>query len=466
MSLQFSSAVGRSVVGATILVLLGTCVPSGRRYTMEGSARPDATAAPLLWGPATRIDNDLGFTASAAEMAVDADGNIMALWLQSDAGGLANRVCAALYTASGWQAPTVLNPDAASDLPAYQPKLAADRNGQFFAVWSQAWKTEDQPRIGVYGKRYALGSGWEAAVTTIFADEADVGGNATGALDIAADASGNATAVWGANDATWAHFTIQAARYTPGTGWAPGQILSPDGVQSATPPAVAMDGAGNAMVVWGQAAGDNRAAKGLQAARYTVAGWQTPLPIEPSSIAETRSSAVARVGFDPSGNALAVWSHSAQPGVYAIPWSLTAGWGSATVLADTHATGADEGVSLALDRQGHALALWNHQGGGLLVRRYAAGVWEATEVIDAGPGDSGEVALNPAGSAVVAWVGRAGNESHILARPLGLGSGWGEVSEMGSNASEPRIVIDSTGFATVLWRQEQGLFAARARIDF
>jgi hypothetical protein len=456
--------VGRLVLGGMVLVLSGSCLQSGDRYSIgERPARPDAAAAPLLWGPATRIDHDPGFTASAADLAMDTEGNIMALWLQSDAGGLANQVCASLYTVSGWQSPTVLNPDAASHLPAYQPRIAAAGKGDFFAVWSQAWQAEDQLRIGVYGRHYVFGSGWEAAPTTIFADEADAGSNATGALDIAANAQGNAIAVWGANDATWAHFTIQAARNTPGTGWAPAQKLSMDGVQSATPPAVAMDG-GNTMVLWGQAAGDNNAAKGLQAARYTASGWEPPIPIEPAATAETRSSAVARIGFEPSGNAIAVWSHSAQSGVYAMVWSPATGWGSATVLADTRATGSDEGVRLAIDRQGHALVLWNHQGGGLLVRRYAAGVWEAATLIDAGPGTSGDIAVNPAGAAVAVWLGHDGHE--LLAKAFWPGSGWGEASVIASNASEPRIVIDRTGTVTVLWTQDQGLFAARARLAF
>jgi hypothetical protein len=105
-----------------------------------------------------------------------------------------------------------LNPDASADMPAYQPQTIADGRGNFFAVWSQAWRVEDQARIGVYARRYVPGSGWEVPVATIFADQADAWTSATGALDIAADGNGNATVVWGASDASWAHFFIEAAR--------------------------------------------------------------------------------------------------------------------------------------------------------------------------------------------------------------------------------------------------------------
>jgi hypothetical protein len=137
---------------------------------------------------------------------------------------------------------------------------------------------------------------------------------------------------------------------------------------------VAKDEAGNAMVAWGQAAGDSNAEKGLQAARYAVgSGWEAPVAIEPTSIAEERSSAMAQVGFDADGNAIVVWSHSARPGIYANRWSRVTGWATAMAIAGSSATGADENVRLAIDRRGHAMVLWNQQNGSLLASRWAVG---------------------------------------------------------------------------------------------
>jgi hypothetical protein len=399
-------------------------------------------------------------------MAMDPDGNIMAVWLQNAPGSdTSSLVLARLFTADGWQAEVVLTSDVDADLPAYQTKIAADGQGHFFAIWSQAWKIEDATQIGVYGRRYLSAGGWEP-LTTLYAG--DDGASATGALDIAADDNGNATVVWAGNDALWAHSTIHSARYACDTGWEPGQILSADGVQSATPPTVAMDAAGNAMAVWGQAAGDSQAHKGAQAARYTAGrGWETPTPIEPASTAETQSSAMSRVGFDPSGGALAVWSHSAQSGIYANRWSNATGWGTATAIPGSITTGADEGVRLVIDRQGNALALWSHLGGGLLASRYAVGGrWTAAELIDSGDCSSGDIVVGPDGMLFAVWVRRTEDANAIVVNRSLSGARWGaggrSIVTQAEDASDPQIVVDRASMATVLWRQAGRLYAAHA----
>jgi hypothetical protein len=430
----------------------------------------------LSWSEAIRIDNDPAGTVSAPQMAVDSDGNIMAIWLQSDDGptyALANRVFASLFTVAGWQAPVLLNPDASGDMPVYAPRIVADGGGNFFAAWTQAWPVTDGTRLGVYGKRYLPGTGWEAAVTTIDADMADAGMSATGALDIAADSQGNATAVWAANDDSWAHMVVRAARYTPGTGWTPRQILTSEDVQSISGPSVAMDAAGNAMVVWGQATGASTSVQGVRAARYSVGnGWGAPVLIEPQAVAEAHSGIAPQVGFDARGDAIAVWYHQGQPGIYANRWSSASGWGSATAIAGASATSASEGARLAIDKQGHAIALWNQQGGGLLASRCAdAGAWGPIEAVDpGGADDSGRIAIGQDGVAVAVWVRHAGTQNDIWANRSGLDMGWGSASlvnpivDKTSTASDPQVVIDQTSTATVLWWQDKCLYAARAAV--
>jgi hypothetical protein len=467
MSALRLSVAARPVLWALVL-LSGACLSSGRDAVgaVDAGSAGAVEPGPLSWSPPIRIDDDAAFGALAPEIAMDPSGNIMAVWLQNAPGrDISSRVLARLFTADGWQAPVALTSDADADLPAYQTKIAADGHGHFFAVWSQAWNTDDATPIGVYGRRYLSGGEWQP-LTTLYA--ADSGASATGALDIAADDLGNATVVWAGNDALWAHFAIHSARYAWDTGWLPDQILSTDGVQSATPPAVAMDAEGNAIAVWGQAAGDSQAHKGAQACRYTDgSGWETPTPIEPALTAETRSSALSRVGFDPNGNAIAVWSHSAQPGIYATRWSDATGWGTTAAIADPSSSGADEGVRLVIDEQGDAVALWSHQGGGLLASRYTAGgTWAAAQLVDAGYCDSGNIAVGPDGMLVAVWVRRAEDSNVIVANRSRSGTRWGaagiSIVTQGKDAGDPRIVVDSAGTATVVWRQEARVYAARA----
>jgi hypothetical protein len=396
---------------------------------------------------------------NAPEVAVDPAGNLIVLWLEGEDGS-ASRVLASLFTVRGWHTPEVLNPDAPGDMPAYQPKIASDGRGNFFAAWSQTWKIQDDSRIGVYARRYAPGSGW-GSVTSLYAGED--GGSATGALDLAAGA-GNATAVWVGNDALWSQLGIHAARYGSGSGWRPHQIISAPGTQSATPPAVAMDLAGNAMAVWGQSAGDDRAAKGAHAARCVGAGdWESPVAIEPADVAEIMSSAATRVGFDAAGDAIALWSHSAYPGIFANRWSQASGWGSAVEIPGLPSAGVDEEVQLAIDQQGNAMALWN-RAGSLFSSHTQRGVWSAAELVEAGPADLGRIAAGPDGRVVAAWIRRA--DQTVLTNRFLPNEGWTGPAPVSSSkkASHPRLAIDGTGMATVVWQQDDGLYAARTFI--
>jgi hypothetical protein len=479
MSARIPSAATLRAWCAFILLLGAGCSSSAKNSGDGGGAAgdgdgtaADASGGTLSWSAAVRIDNDHGFTASAPRMAVSSDGSIMAVWLQSEddnSSPLTSRVYASLYTTVGWQAPVLLNPDIASHGPAYAPKIVADGRGSFFAVWSQASTAAEGARIGVYGKRYLPEAGWEAAVTTIDAEQVDAGMSATGALDIAADASGNATVVWTMSDETWAHMVIEAARYTSGTGWASGQIVTNEDAQSISGPAVAMDVAGNAMVVWGQATGASIAVQGVHAATYTVgSGWETPVVIEPVGISETHSGLAPQVVFDGQGDAVVVWCHHGLPGIYANRWSGVTGWGAATAIAGTSPTSADEGVQLAVDKQGNAIALWNQHNGSLLASRCAAGGdWGPTQLVDPGNADdSGRIAIGPDVTARAVWVQHVGTQSNIWANRYVPERGWGSssredsiIGEVSNNASDPQVVIDQSGTATVLWSQDKGLYA-------
>jgi hypothetical protein len=213
--------------------------------------------------------------------------------------------------------------------------------------------------------------------------------------------------------------------------------------------------------VWGQSAGDDRAAKGAHAARCVGnGGWETPVAIEPADIAEIRSSAATQVGFDAAGVAIALWSHSAYSGIFANRWSQATGWGSAGEIPGVHSAGADEEVQLAIDKQGSAVALWNRQGS-LFASHTQRGVWSAAELVEPGPANSGRIAAGPNGSVVAVWIRRADNT--VLTNRFLPSAGWTgtAIVSPSKNASHPRIAIDSTGMATVLWQQIDGLYAAR-----
>jgi len=83
---------------------------------------------------------------------------------------------------------------------AYYPKIAIDANGNAVAVWSQY----DGTRLNIWANRYVAGTGWGTAALI----ETDNAGAAV-LPRVAMDANGNAIAVWvqfdGTRNNVWAN---------------------------------------------------------------------------------------------------------------------------------------------------------------------------------------------------------------------------------------------------------------------
>jgi hypothetical protein len=136
------------------------------------------------WGIAERIGPDGLTTHEAPQVAIDAHGNGIAVWQQYD-GATTFEIGASRYVVgSGWAGATVIPND--SVRPALQPQIAIDPNGNALAVWSQ-------PQTTMFFKlswsRYTA-AGWTKAATFAGDDQEHMIGP-----QIAIDASGNALCV-------------------------------------------------------------------------------------------------------------------------------------------------------------------------------------------------------------------------------------------------------------------------------
>ena len=150
------------------------------------------TSADKAWGTATLIETDNAGGATRPQIAVDASGNALAVWRQSDGTRLniwANRFTAAT---SSWGTAALIETDNLGD--ASSPQIAFDASGNALAVWSQF----DGTRPNIWANRFtAATNSWGTAALI----ETD---NAGGAVNpqLAFDASGNALAVWQQSDGT------------------------------------------------------------------------------------------------------------------------------------------------------------------------------------------------------------------------------------------------------------------------
>ena len=136
------------------------------------------TAQP--WNSGTEVD----------DIALDADGNAIAVWQQSD--GTRTNIWASRYTvSSGWGDAELIETNDSGN--AQRPKIAVDEDGNAVAVWQQSDGTHTQ----IWANHYAVSSGWGTArsIETENSDNADC-------QQVVMSATGKAVAIWRQFDGT------------------------------------------------------------------------------------------------------------------------------------------------------------------------------------------------------------------------------------------------------------------------
>lgn len=164
------------------------------------------------WGTATLIETDNAGSAEYPKIAVDASGDAIAVWRQSD-GTLYNIWSNRYSVGTGWGTATLIETDDAGH--AGNPQVAVDDAGNAIAVWQQY----DGDRESIYSNRYVVGTGWSGAQCIETENWRDAGHP-----HVAVDDSGNATAVWEQDDGT--RWNIWSNRYV---------------VPDTTPPSLSID---------------------------------------------------------------------------------------------------------------------------------------------------------------------------------------------------------------------------------
>jgi hypothetical protein len=235
------------------------------------------------WGVAEQIEI-ASENAYGPQLAMDAAGNGIAVWFQSDGPGYS--IHANRYTlGAGWGAAQLIETGGGD---AHSARISMDTNGNAIATWSQS----DGANYRIYANRYSATTGWgtEQAI--------DIGGRDAWESEVAFDGAGNAIAVWRNYDGT-VH-DLYTSRYVPGTGWTTAQLLEV-GTGNAYAPHIKFDASGNAIAIWRQ---DDGTAASINVARYVAGtGWGTPQLIEN----EAASAIHSQIAIDGSGNAFVVW---------------------------------------------------------------------------------------------------------------------------------------------------------------
>ncbi|MDH5327841.1 MAG: hypothetical protein OEZ68_18160 [Gammaproteobacteria bacterium] len=381
---------------------------SARHYSTSGG-----------WSAAAAlIETDNSGDAVNPKVAMDANGNAMAVWRHHD--GLRYNLVAARYLSGIWQAVTPLE---INDYDAFEPHIVSDTNGNFIALWSHSDATSTDPNE-VWSSRFDSSTGlWSTAVKV--ENNATMYALSTG---IAANTDGSATAVWvQSNDAS--NYEIWVNQFDPIAGWSTAQQIRASVTGDATQPIVqarvATDGNGNATVVWFE----NDTLRTNIWARHYNGTWGTAALIETN---DTGPAYAPHISMNANGDAIAVWQHVNGTNTLWSNQYQTGVWGTAQQVDSGSTTSSQPQV--ALDNNGGALAVWQQTdvaGENLWSARLSGGSWNAVEIIDTeNTGDAlgAQLAMNSNGDAVLSWHQYNGTVSNV----------WGNHYKIG-NAGIPNI---------------------------
>lgn len=234
----------------------GTAIAAWRQFDDGAShdiavSRFDATSG---WGPVEILTPTFGDTYSVS-LAVDPDGNVMAVWGQSET--FEEDIAASYYTPSGgWQEPVLIESQPGN---AASPRVEFAPDGTAIVVWKQGVSTSSGNTARVYQNRFTPGEGWgtEAEISTV---------GSANYPRIVIDGNGNAISTWWVLDlsVSFDAYSIWANRYTPENGWTTAEKIHDVGALIGTnAPRIAIDASGNAIAVW-----HSTTAGGVSASRF------------------------------------------------------------------------------------------------------------------------------------------------------------------------------------------------------
>lgn len=363
----------------------GQAVAAWDQFTYNGGGSASIGVAERSgggWAVPFTISPTNGF-AMTPKVAIGADGTAAVSWIfqHASGGGTVMDVQVAVRpgTSTSWTTSTLASFVPGGVAITRPTPVAVDANGDVTAVWN-VW---DGARNVVQAATRANGQGWSSATT--------LSGPGTDGLylSLAVNARGDAAVAYtlspysGYLSGTWAEYVTR-----PASGaWTPPVKISetiPSTVGYVTSPAVALDAAGLATVIY--------MGNGLEATRQLSAGtWTPPAPIITSPVAgatfqsphlaiDAAGNAVVAVAiFDPTINVdrSSVWVSRGTPsGTWTTQQRLT----DPTVPVDAYAT-----TAAVSPTGGLTLVGWvDHYHGVVQVARFVNGAWGTATTIGRG----------------------------------------------------------------------------------
>jgi len=263
---------------------------------------------------------------------------------------------------------------------------------------------------------------------------------------IALDVAGNQVVVWSRFNGTYQ--VIQAITNLVGP---PIDLSIPD--NDAIFPAVASGPVNSAVAVWMKQSGSNFV---IQAATKDAGGpWSSPVDLSSS----LDNSITPKVAVDPFNNAIAVWV--SFDGTHYIVQAARRPSGSSWSAAQNLSSPTVDALvpQIAMDSLGNATVVWQMNDGvntTVQVVTYSSGVWSVPQNLSlTGDAVVPQIDVNSSNNAVVVWELQISSHSTVQAVTR-VGGTWSSPVDLSTgvqNSVNPKVAIDAEGNAVVAWKQ-------------
>ncbi len=294
-------------------------------------------------------------------VATDPRGNFVVVWMSNGQDGSDYGVFGQRFASSGTPLGTEFQVNTYTT--GYQgtypsSDIAADAAGNFVVVWTS--RNQDGDGQGVFGQRF---SNTGARVGTEF----QVNTYTSGKQDyptVASTAAGNFVVLWqSANNQDGSSFGVFGQRFSSnGTPLGTEFQVNTYTTGNQYAPAVALDAAGNFVVVWHSL--QDGSGSGVFGQRFDSSG--TPVGTEfQVNTYTTGSQAYAAVGSDAVGNFVVVWTSTSEDGggdgLFGQRFSSSGAPVGTEFHVNTHTLGSQDGSAIGMDAAGNFVVAWQSQ---------------------------------------------------------------------------------------------------------
>lgn len=243
--------------------------------------------------------------------------------------------------------------------------------------------------------------------------------------------------------------------------------ISPDG-QDASFSSVAVDNAGNTIIVWVQFDGLNNQ---VFKSEYRNGTWSNPSSINDNISPDGQDAIAPQVAMDNNGNAVIAWMQFNGFNFQVYKAEYRNGTWSYPVDLDDNISPDGQDVSapqIAMNDNNEIVIAWSQNDGlnsQVFKAEYRAGIWTTPSSLDDNISPSSEyaddpkIALNDNGNAIITWVGLDGSNFQIFKSEYNAGV-WSNPSSLsdhislgGQDCDPPAIAMDAQGNAIIVWSQ-------------